>query len=235
MPDSESTYPAAAQFIQDWLGELGIGVSTEVFDSQTLTDIMLPPEAGDYTADYDLFIWGWGGDVDPNSLLNIFTCGQIGSTSDSQYCNPAYDALFEEQNVATTTEERQALIAEMQNIFYDDAPYHVLFYDSNLSAYRTDRFEGWVNQPVEDGAPLFGYGSISYTLLTPVGAEPSAAPSEAAAPSGAAATPAPEASVDAGTTSGISTPILVGIVLAVVAVVVVVLVRRRRTAVGEEE
>ena len=74
MPDSEDTYPAAAQFIQDWLGELGIDVSTEVFDSQTLTDIMLPPEAGDYTADYDLFIWGWGGDVDPNSLLDIFTC-----------------------------------------------------------------------------------------------------------------------------------------------------------------
>jgi peptide/nickel transport system substrate-binding protein len=234
MPDSESTYPAAAQFIQDWLGELGIGVSTEVFDSQTLTDIMLPPEAGDYTADYDLFIWGWGGDVDPNSLLNIFTCGQIGSTSDSQYCNPAYDELFEQQNVATTTEERQALIAEMQNIFYDEAPYHVLFYDSNLSAYRTDVFEGWLNQP-EDGAPLFGYGSIGYTLLTPVGAEPSAAPTEAAAPSGPAASATPDASVDTGATSGISTPLLIGIVLAVVAVVVVLLVRRRRTTVGEEE
>jgi peptide/nickel transport system substrate-binding protein len=234
MPDSESTYPAAAQFIQDWLGELGIGVSTEVFDSQTLTDIMLPPEAGDYTADYDLFIWGWAGDVDPNSLLAIFTCEQIGSTSDSQYCNPAYDALYEQQNVATTTEERQELIAEMQNIFYDDAPYHILFYDSNLSAYRTDRFEGWTNQPA-DGSPLFGYGSTGYTLLTPIGAEPSAAPSEAAAPSGAATTPAPEASVDAGTTSGISTPLLIGVVLAVVAVVVVLLVRRRRTTVGEEE
>ncbi len=235
MPDSESTYPAAAQFIQDWLGQLGIEVSTEVFDSQTLTDIMLPPEAGDYTADYDLFIWGWGGDVDPNSLLNIFTCGQIGSTSDSQYCNPAYDELFEAQNIATSTEERQGLLAEMQNIFYDEAPYHVLFYDATLSAYRTDLFEGWTNQPVEDGAPLFGYGSTGYTLLSPIGAEPSAAPSDAAAPSGAAATPAPAPSVDAGTTSGVSTPILIGIVLAVVAVVAVLFVRRRRTAASEEE
>lgn len=235
MPDSEATYPAAAQFIQDWLGQLGIQVSTEVFDSQTLTDIMLPPEAGDYTADYDLFIWGWGGDVDPNSLLSIFTCEQIGSTSDSQYCNPAYDALFEEQNVAPTVEERKASLAEMQNIFYDEAPYHVLFYDSNLSAYRTDRFEGWTNQPTEDGAPLFGYGSTGYTLLTPVGAAASPAASEAAAPSGAPASAAPTASVDAGTSSGVSTPILIGIVLAIVAVVVVLLVRRRRTAVGEEE
>lgn len=234
MPDSEQTYPDSAQFIQDWLGELGINVTTEVFDSQTLTDIMLPPEAGDYTADYDLFIWGWGGDVDPNSLLEIFTCDQIGSSSDSQYCNEAYDELFAEQNVATSVEERQALIAEMQNIFYNDAPYHILFYDSTLSAYRTDVFEGWTNQPA-DGTPLFGYGSTGYTLLTAAGGEASAAPSEAAPASGAPATPAPDVNVDTGATSAVSMPLIIGIVIAIVAIVGVLVLRRRRTAVAEEE
>ena len=40
MPDSEQTYPDTAQFIQDWFAELGIGITTQVFDSGTLTDLM---------------------------------------------------------------------------------------------------------------------------------------------------------------------------------------------------
>ncbi len=43
----------------------------------------------------------------------------------------------------------------MQNLFYDEAPYHILYYDSNLDAYRTDRFAGWQNQPRDNGTPLF--------------------------------------------------------------------------------
>ena len=47
----------------------------------------------------------------------------------------------------------------MQNIFYDEAPYHVLYYDNELHAYRTDKFTNWTNQPPDNGTPLFGYGS----------------------------------------------------------------------------
>ena len=54
----------------------------------------------------------------------------------------------------------------MQQIFYDQAPYHILYYDAELHAYRTDKFGGWVNQPPDTGTPLFGYGPIGYTLLT---------------------------------------------------------------------
>ena len=47
----------------------------------------------------------------------------------------------------------------MQNLVYDEAPYHILYYDAELHAYRTDKFGGWTNQPSEGGTPLFGYGS----------------------------------------------------------------------------
>ncbi|HVL52896.1 MAG TPA: ABC transporter substrate-binding protein, partial [Vitreimonas sp.] len=190
-PDSEATYPQSAQFIAEWFGQLGIQVNAQQYDSDTLIDIMLPPEAGDYTADYDLFIWGWAGDVDPNSLLEIFTCDQIGNSSDSMYCNPRYDELFQQQNVAETPEERKALIDEMQEIFYNEAPYHVLFYDATLSAYRTDRFTGWVNQP-DNGTPLFGYGPHGYTALQ-LASEGGESPSPGASPTTPAdgASPAP--------------------------------------------
>jgi peptide/nickel transport system substrate-binding protein len=238
MPDSETTYPAAAQFIKDWFAELGITVSTDVFDSDTLTAMMLPPEGGDPVnkADYDLFIWGWGGDVDPNSLLEIFTCEQIGSSSDSNYCNPAYDELFAKQNVATSDEERKALLVQMQNLIYDEAPYHILFYDANLEAYRTDRFHGWQNQPTDNGVPLFGYGSLGYLFLQP-GPEPTPEPSAAAPTTGASSAPATTAPTTPGSGSGTSdmTPILLGVgALAIVVVAALALTRRRSSAAEEE-
>ena len=233
-PDSDTTYATSAEFIQTWWGELGIAVNPSQYDSDTLVDLMLPPEAdpsADYKADYDLFIWGWGGDVDPNSLLEIFTCEQIGTSSDSMYCNPAYDELFTQQNEAADPAERKALMDQMQEIMYNEAPYHILYYDSALHAYRTDRFSGWVNQP-DNGTPFFGYGPYGYTQLKLGAAEPSAsAPaSGAAAPTGGSAAPAP----GGGTTEpsnalAANTPLLAAVLaLVAIAVVALILVRRRR-------
>jgi peptide/nickel transport system substrate-binding protein len=240
MPDSDETYPVAGEFIADWFGDLGINVTPQIFDSATLTNLMLPPEAGDPAnkADYDMFIWGWAGDVDPNSLLKIFKCDQIGSSSDSNYCNPRYDELFEQQNTATSEADRLAAITEMQQIMYDEAPYHILYYDSSLDAYRTDHFEGWANQPTANGVPLFGYGSLGYTLLHPAGA---AAPSASAGASGEPAAPgesaAPTPSGDGSAAGGSSdmTPIIIGAVAVAAIAAVGLVLYRRRSAAAEEE
>lgn len=242
-PDSDTTYSTSAEFIKTWWADLGIAVNPTQYDSDTLVELMLSPEAdptADYKADYDLFIWGWGGDVDPNSLLEIFTCEQIGTSSDSMYCNETYDALFAEQNEAPTPEERKMAMDQMQEIVYNDAPYHVLYYDAALHAYRTDRFTGWVNQP-ENGTPLFGYGPYGYTQLKLAGAAaPSASPepSGAAAPTDAALSPVPSdgATPQPVSDSGVSTPLLAAILgLVAVAVVGLILVRRRRTTTVEDE
>jgi peptide/nickel transport system substrate-binding protein len=239
MPDSDANYPKAAQFVADWYGELGIAVTTQVLDSATLGEIVLPPEAGDtYKADYDIELWGWSGNIDPNGLTSVFKCDAIGSSSDSQYCNPEYDSLYDEQNQAPTIEARKAILAQMQNIIYDDAPYDILYYDANLEAYRTDRFGGWQNQPTANGTPFFTYSTLNYTRLTNAAAVPSAEPSAAAsgetAPSaGASATPAvPDASA-----TGSSSTLIIAIVVVVVVIAVglVLYTRRRGTARAEEE
>lgn len=242
-PDSDTTYATTAEFIQTWWAELGIAVNPSQYDSDTLVDLMLSPEAdpaAGYTADYDLFIWGWGGDVDPNSLLEIFTCGQIGGSSDSLYCNPAYDDLFTAQNAAAVPAERRALMDQMQEIVYNEAPYHVLYYDASLHAYRTDRFSGWVNQP-DNGTPLFGYGPHGYTQLKLVGAaeaSATAAPTDAPAPtSGATAAATPTTAPIAPASAMTDNPALLAGILGLVAVAVVALtlVRRRRRATAVEE
>lgn len=240
MPDSDDTYPKVAQFIQDWWGQLGIKVTPGVYDSSTLVDLMLPPEAGGAgnKAKYDLFIWGWTGSPDPNTLLQIFNCDAIGSSSDSNWCSPKHDELYAAQNKAATTDERKAILAEMQELFYNEAPYHVLYYDSNLDAYRTDRFAGWQNQPRDNGTPLFSYSSLGYTLLTDATAVPSPEPSASAAPS-AGASAAPSASPGGGGTpagsSGDSTLLIVGLLVAAVVIGGLILASRRRSGTSEEE
>lgn len=237
MPDSDDNYPKAAQFVADWYGELGINVTTQVLDSATLGEIILPPEAGEgYTADYDIELWGWSGNVDPNGLIAIFKCDAIGSSSDSQYCNPAFDALYDEQLLAQTAEERKSILAEMQNIIYDDAPYDILYYDANTEAYRTDRFAGWANQPSANGVPLFTYSTLNYTKLVNAVAEPSAEPS-AGASGGAAPTAEATPATGDGTAASSNSMLIIAavVIVAVIAIGLVVYSRRRSTAARAEE
>ncbi len=177
----------------------------------------------------------------PNALLQIFKCDAIGSSSDSQYCNPEFDALYEEQLDATTNEERKTILAEMQNLIYDEAPYDILYYDANLDAYRTDRFAGWQNQPTANGTPMFTYSTLGYTLLTDVAAatpEPTgAAPSGSAAP-GETAGPTPAASGDGGTPAPAAdnTPLILGVgALIVIVAAGILFSRRRKSAVDDDE
>jgi peptide/nickel transport system substrate-binding protein len=262
MPDSSPTYPVIAQFIQDWFGQLGIKVKSDQIEENSLYDIMLPPEAdadgNHYTASYDLFIWSWYGGLDPNVLLQITLCDQIGSSSDSLWCDPTYDKLYADQNAATNDTDRKRIIDQMQQYFYDQAPYHLLYYDDELDAYRTDRFAGWQNQPLDTGVPLFSYSVIDYSFLTDAkavaSAEPSAqasgaagsiapggsanpAPSASSGTAAAAATPAPSGGAN-GSAAGSST----NVPLLVIGAVLVIggigagwaIARRRRTAADEE-
>ena len=244
-PDSEAENATNAQFLVEWFGQLGIGVQAAVTEEGKLIEDVTGPPGG--PANYDIYMWGWVGDPDPNSLLNFFRSEEIGGSSDSYYNNPKYDELFLAQRAEADEAKRKEILAEMQNLVYDEAPYHILYYDAELHAYRTDKFGGWTNQPTEGGTPLFGYGSRGYTLLTDAAAPPSAAPSAAA--SGSTATGAPAASGGAGAGAGASAtpsstpassssssmPLILG-VLALVAVVAVglVVMRGRGRRVEEE-
>ena len=238
MPNTDDNYPKAADFVVDWYGQLGIKLSYQVLDSSTVGDDVLPPE-GDGKADYDIELWGWAGNVDPNALLQIFKCDAIGSSSDSQYCNPAFDKMYDDQLAATSNEARKPILDQMQNLIYDEAPYDILYYDSNLDAWRTDRFTNWQNQPTTTGTPMFTYGTRAYTLISDASVQPSAPPSAPPASAGAsapAATPAPS-SADTGNTSGSgnSTLLIVAAILVVAVVVGVFLANRRRSVSNMED
>ena len=245
VPSSSTTYSTSAEFITGWWKELGIDMTTQSLDGDTVTALETPPE-GDPPgkADFDVVIWNWAGDVDPNSLLNILTTSAIGSNSDTFFSNARYDELMTLQSSETDQATRKAYVDEMQQIVYDQAPYHILFYDSALHAYRTDKFVGWPLTPIDGGLPFFGYGVPSYNYLTVPEPVVTAAPSNevpvSAAP-GATESPGPSAApapVESGsdTSGGNDSGLMFGgaALLIVFGAVAVVALRRGRSAKEEE-
>ena len=243
MPDSDANYPKAAQFIATWYGELGIKVSTQVLSSAALGQIIYPPEGGPGNlAKYDIELWGWSGGIDPNGLLQIFKCDAIGTSSDSQFCEPAFDQMYADQLKAPNAEARKTILTQMQNLIYDKAVYDILYYDANTEAYRTDRFSGWTNQPQANGVPFFSYSTLQYTRLTnaatiasaaPSGSVASGSPGASSSQAAVAATPAPSGAVPASTGStGSMTPLIVGVVALVAIVAVGLGLSRRRSRAG---
>ena len=159
----DSSSVRASEFIDGWLQEAGVDVTTEALTDNKLTEDI-------YATDFDMFIWGWGSDPDPDFILSVMTCGQINNYSDSFYCNEEYDRLYELQKTQLDTEERVETVYEMQRIIYEDTPYVILFYDNLLEAYRTDDFTGWTTQPEEGGSLGFTYGAYNYLNLKPLSA-----------------------------------------------------------------
>jgi peptide/nickel transport system substrate-binding protein len=152
----------AGQFIEDWLEEAGIGLETKAISDTALTDAI-------YAADYDMFIWGWGSEADPDFILSVLTCDQIMGWSDTFWCNEDYSRMYQEQKEQLDVDERAATIKEMQRIAYEDNPYVIYYYDNQFEAWRTDRLEGWTKTPTiaDPGQVAFTFSTKTYMNLRP--------------------------------------------------------------------
>jgi peptide/nickel transport system substrate-binding protein len=164
-----NTSQQSVQFLQGWLRDIGIATQVKVVEENRLTEIIGQGE-------FDMFEWGWVVEPDPDYQLSTFTCGSrsyksggdvTANLSDSFYCNPAYDKLYEQQKVTIDPAKRAEIVKQMQKLLYDDAPYVVTFYYDELQAYRSDRFTGFVPQPDPGGVLLFAWGVDSYRAIGP--------------------------------------------------------------------
>lgn len=82
-------YARTADLMKDWFGQIGLKVMPEAVDPDRLTELTIG------VGDYDLVIWDWRADPDPDFILSIFTTEQfvVGGWSDSGYANSEYDIV----------------------------------------------------------------------------------------------------------------------------------------------
>ena len=190
----------AAKLISGYLKRVGIGTTLQVMDEGAFTN-------DNYSnANDDLYIWNWNADIDPGYILSTFTTGQLLDGSDSEYTNPQYDALYVKQSEAMDPVARRAIIDQMQEILYRDSPYAILWYNTNIQAFRTDKWTGY------SSVPPGGHGAAFRNMLrtTYIDLKPRTA------------------STTQG--GGGNTGLIIGVVVAAVIVllIVVVVLRRRR-------
>lgn len=132
----------AFQIIKADFEKIGIEISQRKLDSSASWDAIYCGEDCEYR-DFDLFMWNWHPNQDPNFMMSTLTCDQWGSWNDVGYCNPEYDALNDKQAATVDPGERKAIIDEMQRIIYEDKPYIILTYDERNDAWASE-WEGLV-------------------------------------------------------------------------------------------
>jgi peptide/nickel transport system substrate-binding protein len=143
-PSDSTTAPREAELLSEMWSEIGVTVEIQPLDGDALTAVCCP------AFDYDIFIWGWGGDPDPGFQLSIYLGSEIPSgLNETGYSNPVYDELYTQQATELDPDARRAIIWEMQRIVLEDVVYIIPWYGQSVQAFRTDRFQGWIIDQVK--------------------------------------------------------------------------------------
>ncbi|MCB0034396.1 MAG: ABC transporter substrate-binding protein [Anaerolineales bacterium] len=138
-PSDSINAPRMAELLAANWEQIGVQTEQQALDPDALTSVCCP------TFDFDIILWGWGSDPDPNFLLSVMTTDEIPTgNSETGWSNAEYDARFVEQATELDKDKRIELVQEMQAIAHDDIPYIIPYYAQSVQAYRTDRFSGWI-------------------------------------------------------------------------------------------
>ncbi len=160
----------SGKFIAGWFKQIGLDIKFQVVSEAALSDKVWNTVAGKVQPDYDMFLWGWVGDADPNFLLSISTTDQAGMWNQSVWSDPEYDALFARQGRELDPQKRKQTVWKMQQIVYQQSPFIPLIYSRSQEAYNTTAWTGWVTSPARDGGVFYTFQTDSYRLVHSVAA-----------------------------------------------------------------
>jgi len=195
--DSDSSQ-SAGKLIAGWFDKLGLKINLSVMADGAIQDGQYNMKGTTFMPNYDMFLWGWGGDPDPNFIMSIFTTAQINSWSDCAWSNAQYDKLFLEQQTTIDPAKRAEIVHQMEQMIYEQSPYIPTAYPENVEAYNDAGWQGWQATPGKGGGVFFTSPVMaSYLTVHPV--------TKAAASGGSS-----------------SRGLLIGVVVAIVVVIVVV-------------
>jgi peptide/nickel transport system substrate-binding protein len=159
----------AGQLIAGSFKSIGLKIVLAVQNDGVISDGIYTYKGNTYAPDYDMFIWGWGATIDPSYQLSDFITSQIEWWNDCCWSNKEYDSLFDRQDAEMDWATREQEVQRMQQIFYNEAPYAVLYYPKSLQAYNTAKWTGWVPYPSKTGMVVLQNDNIdTYLQVHPV-------------------------------------------------------------------
>jgi peptide/nickel transport system substrate-binding protein len=135
-PDGLDGINRAFEIVKTGLSQIGVEVIQNSLDGTTAFEEIGAPDWK--YENFDLAMWDWVGYLDPDFVLSVVLCDQWGGWSDTAYCNPDYDKLYEEQGGTADQEARKDIVWEMQDILYRDKPYIQLVVLETITANSTN-------------------------------------------------------------------------------------------------
>ncbi|MER5211177.1 ABC transporter substrate-binding protein [Streptomyces sp. NPDC002838] len=139
---------AVGQYLEEWWGKLGIGVSLDCLDN-----VSDPWLAGTYDLAFD----GWSVNPDPDFVLSIHTCAALPATpkdtgaTDNFICDKRYDDLYARQLAEYDPAKRATIVKRMESRLYDLGYMNVMAYPNAVEAYRTDQIKSIRTMPSAAG------------------------------------------------------------------------------------
>jgi len=216
--NSDPTHAQMAEFVKGWMGQIGIPLTVSMVTPNQVND--------DSTlGKYDLYFTGWGIGPDPDFQLSINQCSSrpnadgSGATSENNWCDPAFDALYKAQHTELDATKRGDLVKQAFTMIDKAAINSVIWYADTLEAWRSDKFGGFVKQPENGGVVM---GQNGYWGL--YGAAPAGTDTGATATSATTSTGMP----------GWAIGLIIAVVVVAIGAVVLVSMRRRATAADRE-
>jgi peptide/nickel transport system substrate-binding protein len=144
-PDERGTGDRTFEIMQTDLKQIGIQITQQNMDDSAAFNAISAPNSKYET--FDMAMWDWVPPVDPDFMLSVLTCAQLGNNSDSGYCNSAYDKMYAQQSTLLSPAARRALIFKMQQYIYNARPYIILDYPDVIEAH-SKKWTGFTIAPV---------------------------------------------------------------------------------------
>ncbi len=214
--NSDPTHAQMADFVKGWMGQIGIPLTVSMVTPNQVND--------DSTlGKYDLYFTGWGIGPDPDFQLSINQCSSrpnpdgSGATSENNWCDPAFDALYKAQHTELDATKRADLVKQAFTMIDKAAINSVIWYADTLEAWRSDKFTGFVKQPENGGVVMGQNGYWGLYGAAPVSADTS--------------------STAATTSSGLpgwALGLIIAAVILVLGAIIVLTMRRRASAADRE-
>lgn len=136
-----------ALYMKSKWAEIGVGLEVEIMTEGALGALT-------YAYAYDITMWYWSADVDPNYMLFCQSRISWNGWSDNMYYNPAYEANFTNSVREFDVDKRREYVHNCQKIHHHDAVYIVINYVHQTYAWRTDTFEGWGDWEAHPGRSI---------------------------------------------------------------------------------
>lgn len=120
-----------AEILRFEAAQVGIDLAVTVEEFGAFIDRIV-----DKSADFDLFILGWGGNVDPNyATYELFS--STGGNNYVAYANPEVDELLERgQRVPPGSEESISIYQEAQRLIMEDVPFAFINYSEEIGVHK---------------------------------------------------------------------------------------------------